>query len=323
MNRIKVSVIVPIYNVGKYIERCVRSLMEQTLDEVEYIFVDDCTPDDSMEILRRVIADYPGRCGYIKILRHERNQGSATVRNTGLASAAGEYVIHCDSDDWVEPDMYEAMYRAAKAEDADVVGTDFYNEYAGRSVLQRQPFPDTNVECVRRMLSSNLHCGTWNKLVRRDIYIRNNIHFPDGINMWEDVLIMIPVCYHASKIVYLPRAFYHYVQYNSDSYTRQMSDRSLRNMVEAVDRLESFLADNHLDDFHKELCYTKLTVKLNLLLNSSESQRHKWSRIYPEADAYLSSYSAMSIYWQLALKFAVWNLLPLFNLMAWIGKRFK
>lgn len=99
---IKVSVIIPVYNVEKYIEHCARSLMEQTLMDIEYIFVDDCTPDHSMEILQRVLTDYPERLESIRIIHHTQNSGLATVRNTGLQIAQGEYIIHCDSDDWVE-----------------------------------------------------------------------------------------------------------------------------------------------------------------------------------------------------------------------------
>ena len=95
-----VSVIIPIYNVEKYIERCVRSLMEQTLNDIEYIFVNDCTPDRSIEILQRTIAEYPQRKKYIQILTHDRNRGSACARNNGVKAATGEYIIHCDMISW-------------------------------------------------------------------------------------------------------------------------------------------------------------------------------------------------------------------------------
>ena len=319
----KVSVLIPIYNVEKYIERCARSLFEQTLDDIEYVFVNDCTPDRSMELLRKTINEYPTRQHAVKLINHERNQGVATVRNTGLAVATGEYVIYCDSDDWVEPTMYEDMYCTAKAADADVVGTDFYNEYSSYTTIQRQPFPDNNIECVRQMLAEQLHCGTCNKLVRRDIYIRNNIRFPGGINMWEDVLTMIPVCYYSSKIVYLPRAYYHYIHYNSASYTQSMSAGSLRNLVEAVDRLSSFINAHSLFCLKKDFCLKALTVKLILLLNSRGKQQHDWNLLYPETSKYILSHRQMSCYWRLALKMASWKLLFVFNIMACIGNCVK
>lgn len=155
---IKVSVIIPVYNVEKYIEHCARSLMEQTLMDIEYIFVDDCTPDHSMEILQRVLTDYPERLENIRIIHHTQNSGSAAVRNTGLQIAQGEYIIHCDSDDWVEPDMYKAMYAKAKETDADIVVTDYYYEYANHTSIQKQNYPDNPLFCIKKMLAGELHC---------------------------------------------------------------------------------------------------------------------------------------------------------------------
>ena len=117
----KVSVIVPIYGVEKYIERCAVSLMEQTLDGIEYIFVDDATPDGSMNVLGNVLQRYTTRSGFVRIARHEINKGLPAARNTGLVLASGEYVFHCDSDDYLEPEMLEKMYVAAKENDADFV----------------------------------------------------------------------------------------------------------------------------------------------------------------------------------------------------------
>ena len=94
----KVSVLVPVYGVEKYIERCARSLFEQTLDDMECIFVDDCTPDDSMQVLVKILSEYPRRKEQVKIIHHETNQGLPAARQSGLKIATGEYIAHCDSD---------------------------------------------------------------------------------------------------------------------------------------------------------------------------------------------------------------------------------
>ncbi len=115
----KVSVISPFYKVAPFIERCAESLLGQTLEDVEFIFVDDASPDESRELLEKVIARHPERDA--RIVTHEANKGLPAARNAGLAVATGEFIFHCDSDDWVEPDMLEKMYKAAADNGADYV----------------------------------------------------------------------------------------------------------------------------------------------------------------------------------------------------------
>lgn len=100
----KVSILVPVYGVEKYIERCARSLFEQTYDNIEYIFVDDCTKDRSIEILQKVLEDYPNRKNQVKILHHDKNRGLSAARNTALDASTGDYLMHVDSDDYLRKD---------------------------------------------------------------------------------------------------------------------------------------------------------------------------------------------------------------------------
>lgn len=120
MLRPKVSVIIPVYNVEKYIEKCAESLFNQSLIELEFIFVDDCSQDRSL-LLLTVLDKYPYRKKQVKILVHENNLGVSQSRQDGLDIATGEYIIHCDPDDWVATNMYETMYMQAKKHSADIV----------------------------------------------------------------------------------------------------------------------------------------------------------------------------------------------------------
>lgn len=316
-----VSVVVPVYRVEKYIERCVRSLLEQTLKEMEFIFVDDCSPDRSIEIVEEVVKEYPERKVQVHILRHSQNRGVSFVRNAGLKAATGDYIIYCDSDDWVESRMYEEMLAKARETGADIVICDFYEEYASRTVFRRQSFPENNRDCVKRMLEGKLHCATWNKLIRKELYERNNIAFPKGINMWEDVATVIPLCFYAAKTVYLPNACYHYSCDNSTSYCSQMSRTSLENLIAATSFLDVFFRKHGVyEEFEKEFCYLKLTVKLNLLIGSRGKQQREWNRWYPEARECIMSYSQISLGWRIALKFAAWNMLAVFNSMVMLSR---
>lgn len=323
MKRIHISVIVPVYKVEKYVERCARSLMEQTMQEIEYIFVDDCTPDESIKLLKNVIEGYPERKKCCKIIHHDRNLGIAAARNTGLKEAVGDYIIHCDSDDWVEKNAYEEMYRKAKETGADIIATDYYEDFQNKSNVIKQAYPKNTQQCIKCMLAGYIHCGTWNKLVRNEIYRKNNICFPIGIDMWEDVLTEIRLLYYAESIAYIPKQYYHYVQYNVESYTKKLSEKSLLNMVDAIEYLDEFFKQNMEPEFRQYLCYKKLTVKLNLLLNSRGNRQKDWNKLYPEANKWIASYKKMSIYWRIAMLFANIQCLFLFNIMAYLSNVVK
>ena len=140
----KVSVIIPVYGVEQYIERCARSLFEQTLEEIEYLFVDDCSPDKSIEVLKRVLEDYPMRKSQVTIHRMAQNSGQAKVREWGMRNATGDYLIHCDSDDWVDKDMYRLMYEKAGMEKSDIVVCDY--AIADNEQVIRKVFGCSNID---------------------------------------------------------------------------------------------------------------------------------------------------------------------------------
>ena len=321
VDSIKISVVIPICNVELYIERCVRSLMEQTLENIEFIFVNDCTLDKSMDILQHVLEEYPARKKSVKIIEHKENRGLAAARNTGLNNVTGEYIIHCDSDDWIEKDMYEKLLRKALKTCADIVVCDFYDDYIGYSVVRKQPFPQESQECIKRMMNGELQCNTWNKLIARKLYERTKIYFPEGVNMWEDVSTIIPLCFHANIVAYVSEPLYHYIHYNTGSYLTRMNQSSLYNLIEALELIEVFLKEQEVyQQYAGNLCFMKLTVKLNLLLGSKGEQQKKWNNLYSEANIYIWQSTYISIYWKLALQFAALNMLFLFNIMAQLGK---
>ena len=164
----KVSVIIPVFGVEKYIERCARSLFEQTLDDIEFIFVDDCTNDDSISVLQKVLMEYPNRNNQTKIVYHDVNKGLPAARQTGLRIASGEYVAHCDSDDWVERSIYADMYEKASEEEADIVICD-YNQTDGKTF--RKTFcacHDTSITSyIENCLFGVDSWVVWNKLVKQ------------------------------------------------------------------------------------------------------------------------------------------------------------
>ena len=157
----KISVVIPVYKVENYIERCVRSLMEQTFQDVEFLFVDDASPDRSMEIVRQITSSYKRN---VRFLKHDENRGLPSARNTGLRAAEGEYIYHCDSDDWLEPTMLEKMAGAAMAKDADFVYCDFYLSFAGSERYMPTPDYESSIEALEKgFLAGQMNYHVWNK----------------------------------------------------------------------------------------------------------------------------------------------------------------
>lgn len=220
----KISVIVPIYNVECYIARCIESLMRQTLQEVEYIFVDDCATDKSMDILMRVLNKYPNKKSCVKILKHIENKGLPAARNTGLKSATGKYIFHCDSDDYVEPDMLQRLFEFAEKQHADYIWSDYYVSLIDGNHYKKQPeYVDVD-QAFRGLLRGEMVYNVWNKLVRKDLY--NNIFFPSGNAMGEDMtMIMLLAC--ATKVAYLHYGGYHYVTTNPGALTKKNVTRKV------------------------------------------------------------------------------------------------
>ena len=202
----KVSVIIPIYGVEKYIERCARSLFEQTLDDIEYLFIDDVTPDKSIDILKQVLVEYPFRKKQVVIHRMDTNSGQAAVRKWGIQNATGDFVIHCDSDDWIDVDMYRVMYEKAIREEADVVVCDFnYTDGISYKRKVKACFSDSCDEFVLDMLYQKISWAVWNKLIRKELCSSVKV-FP-LYAMGEDMVTIILSC---EKISYVENAYYNY-----------------------------------------------------------------------------------------------------------------
>lgn len=261
----KISVIVPIYKVEPFIARCAKSLMEQTLTDVEYIFVDDASPDGSIAMLLKVLADYPKRSNHVKILTHTENKGLPAARNTGLAVAQGEYIFHCDSDDFVEPDMLDQLYRKATDIDADIVWCDWWLSFAKNERYMKQPEFHTPIDALKGMLSGVMKFNVWNKLIRRSLYVENKIEFPAGYGMGEDMTIM-RLFARASKVAYLPKAFYHYVQLNTGAFSKTYSNRHLEELQYNVSLLLNDLQGMFGEQLKKEMAFFQLDVKFPFLI---------------------------------------------------------
>lgn len=234
----KVSVIIPVYGVEKYIERCARSLFEQTLNDLEYIFVDDCTPDRSIEILKTIIDEYRLRFAEekktVRIERMPTNSGLPAVRRHGIQLATGDYIIHCDSDDWVDVDMYRAMYEKGVVENADVVVCDFCKT-DGQEIRIVYKGGDINLnieQFIEGMFIQKYHWSVCNKMVQRKIYEKIRYIYPVA-NMGEDMVLTMQNILYSNKLVYIQQPYYQY-------YVNQCSITQIRSISNSVKKFIHF-----------------------------------------------------------------------------------
>lgn len=204
----KVSVIIPVYGVEKYIERCARSLFEQTLDDIEYLFIDDCTPDESIKELKRVLEEYPKRKPQVKIHRMEHNSGQAKVREWGMKNATGEYVIHCDSDDWVDSELYRKMLEATNNGVVDVVISDYVEIDEIKSIRVTCSGEPSVKKYLEKLMNGQITWALWNKLWKRTL-LDNPIVWPTG-NMGEDMCLCMQFLFYAKHINYVIGPAYNY-----------------------------------------------------------------------------------------------------------------
>lgn len=297
----KVSVIIPVYNVENFIVKCAESLFRQTLDDVEYIFVDDASPDKSMALLEQCIQKFPEKKSQIHILRHEINKGLPAARNTGLTVACGEYIFHCDSDDFVDKEMLEVLYSEAVMQKADFVWCDWYLSFEKNERYMKQSGYKTPVEALKAMLSGAMKFTVWNKLVKRSLYVEHDIKFPEGYGMGED-MTMIMLCSCATTVAYVPRAFYHYVKLNASAYTQNFTMRHLSDLKYNISRIESFIYNKFGNSFEQEIAFLKLDIKYPFLISSSSEKYHLWKALYPEVNCYIGknkliSFRANALQW--------------------------
>lgn len=284
---IKVSVIIPIYGVERFIERCAESLMHQSLEEVEFIFINDATKDQSMAVLDKVIKRYPQKKDYCQIITHEINKGLPAARNTGLTVAKGEYIFHCDSDDFVEPDMLECLYHEAITQKADIVWCDWFLSYQTSERYMKQPSYATSLEALKAMMGGAMKYNVWNKLAKRQLYTENHITFPDGYGMGEDMTTMMLFA-HAKRVTYLPKAFYHYVQTNTTSFCQTYSERHLNDLKFNINRITTFIHHKYGNSLDTELGFLKLEAKFPFLISDGSNGRYNlWKSWYPEANRFI------------------------------------
>jgi glycosyltransferase involved in cell wall biosynthesis len=248
-----VSIVIPVYGVEKFIDQCARSLFEQTYDNIQYIFVNDCTKDNSVISLKEIIELYPDRKSQVLIIEKEKNEGLPLARKTGMQYVKGEYVMLLDSDDWVETTMVEQMLNAIVAENTDVVYCDYYRNSDTQTPINCIELSNTK-EYIKNMFLLRAPAQTWNKIYRTELF--DDVEFPLK-SMHEDLYINIQVMSYAKSVSHLRKNFYHY-RNNPNSITHNYP---LEQTIENLRLMRYFLEEKNMKDvlpcFYSFLNYVK------------------------------------------------------------------
>lgn len=284
----KVSVIICFYNAENTIERCVHSLFQQTLDDIEYIFVNDCSTDDSVCRLNALLDIYPNRKNQTKLFSLDKNKGQAVARRKGIAEATGQYVIHCDSDDWVHIDMYKQLYDKAITDSSDLVWCDYsYANDENQNIIHKQFSTTNKIDFIKSELLGKVHGALWNKLVRREIVQNETVQVP-LTSLGEDLLLTIQYVHLSKKISYYDKSLYYYYQ-NPNSTTSATQNVALLKSRSKDSEINFRLLERILEEkkiarqLSSEIQYAKFVRKQALLsLVKVERKYDEWQAKYPE-----------------------------------------
>lgn len=299
----KVSIIVPIYNVDKYLSRCLDSILNQSLKEIEIIAVNDGSTDKSYEIL----LDYQKSDPRLKVI-NKKNGGVSAARNTGLEQVSGEYIGFVDPDDWIDSYMYEELYKTAQVEEVDVVMCSYIREFGSHSKKKQFHMPEqvkftgfeVHEKVVRKLIGPlgeeignpellDAWGTVWSKLYKASLIRENHIKFTDlhEIGTNEDSLFNIEALYKAQSFVYVNKHFYHYWRDNSDSVTSFHKPNLVDQWNNLYNRITNFIEENNLNCQYKDalsnrICLNILGLGLNVLLSPTQKIKKLKVILYQE-----------------------------------------
>ncbi|WP_454849800.1 glycosyltransferase family 2 protein [Rhizobium binxianense] len=249
----KISIIIPVFKTEKYLEKCIRSVMNQTLTDIEILCVDDCSPDGSSQIIRKLAAEDDR----IKLLTHTRNLGLGGARNTAIRAASSPYIAGVDSDDYISPEMLERLWNETENQTIDVISFGFEQvDENGMRLSVSSPRSRTELNENHSLNIFKLtNPAFWNKLWRTDLYIANQIYFPNDV-FYQDLATTPRIYAMAKTIKLLDFAPYHYLV-RSDSVTYTSSPKHLMDFVKVFEILEGFLRRHGLwERYHVEYTET-------------------------------------------------------------------
>jgi glycosyltransferase involved in cell wall biosynthesis len=245
MNECKLSIIVPVYGVEKYIDKCLNSLVKQSLKEIEVIVVNDGTKDNSQKIVDKYVKKYPDKIkSYIK-----ENGGQGSARNYGLKKASGEYIGYVDSDDFVEKDMYKKLYNKAKENNYDIVVCGNYNV--------SEDYQNKNIDAFINNYNTDLEniffgkMAVWNKIYKRDILIKNKLEFKEKV-WYEDLAFTLKAIMNSNTFAFIDEPLYDYLIREGSTMNNSNVQRNLE-ILDAFNDILSYIQHNKKEEYFSKI----------------------------------------------------------------------
>ena len=256
--------------------------MAQTyIGEMECIIVDDCGSDNSIAIAEQLIGDYNGSIEF-RIFHQEHNRGLAAARNTAVSAAKGDFIIHVDSDDWIEPNMVEELVKNQRETNADIVSCNAIAHFSDREEQLTEPDYASKDEMMRSILLLTLDHVIWRRLIRASLYKDNHISAMEGVNIGEDHYTLPRLLFYANSFTKCNKALYHYNCMNVNSYIKStgqaFSPKRVSSDVASLNILINFFEKN-VDVYLNELYETKLQYIYN---NFFAMLKHGNKELYKE-----------------------------------------
>ena len=236
----KVSVLIPVYQVREYIAHCARTLFAQTYADIEYVFVDDASPDDSIHLMEEVLKEFPMRQEQVVVVRHVRNTGVGITRQDALDHATADYVLFVDSDDSLPSNAVELLVTKVQQTGADMVTGSYVEVYADKQEIACPPVRDSKDVYLKKLLCQNIvKHQLWARLYKKSLFVDNGISFVEGINYGEDYSVFPRLLYFA-KTATIDEVVYYYRMDNSSSYTHTPSYKNIISNFKACAVITSF-----------------------------------------------------------------------------------
>lgn len=305
------SLIIPIYNASTYLAFSLESLLSQPFQDFELILVDDGSTDASPSICD----EYAAKDERIRVL-HEPHSGVAHSRQAGLEAAKGEYILYVDADDQVEPGMIANMYQEAVTQKADMVLCDYRElTYDGEVYRKQEPTALSGEAILEDILSGKLYGALWNKMMLREWLLQTKASFPQGLTMREDLIFLSQCLPHASKIAYIPKAYYGYERRNASALTSHYVNESPAYYQQECLWVDLILANQFLQASIRQRLQAYLLELAYITLKSGLFDKPKWNAVFlkhPEILGYGTGYKKKIVSFAFKGHFALARLLRTF-----------